>query len=135
MILKKLLKNFMLTFLFSLVLTFLLLHIFYNPVIVSYEGSNKTQLGKALVDLLFSLIFCFCLTVLSLTALLNVFKSVRQNLLFRTLSFFLLPLLLVMGTFHLFNHPNDIYPFWFSVATFFSVEIFFYLIFNNFIFN
>lgn len=84
---KSIAKNLTSTFAISSLVTFILVIIIYNPNTSGNHGS-----GMLMILVFVSLLWTFCFSLASLTTFLNINKTIRENTLYRILSFLLLHL-------------------------------------------
>jgi hypothetical protein len=87
---KILTKGLLLTFICSSVLTLISIHIFYHKEASDHEG------GLIFVLDLYGIVASFILTISSTSVYLNVIEKIRGNRLNSFLSFFTVPLLLLL---------------------------------------
>jgi hypothetical protein len=104
LIIRQLLKNLLLTFVISFVLTTISILLFYNKQMGSLEGNSGVTLfiiGGFLLSL--------TMTILSTTVFLNIYDAFRNDKLRCFLTFFLLPILLTL-IIYLSNKDFDMLP-------------------------
>lgn len=90
-IIRKLLKNLLLTFVISFALTTISILLFYNKQMGSLEGNS----GVALF-IIGGFVLSLTMTILSTTVFLNIYDTFRNNKVSCFLTLFLLPILLTL---------------------------------------
>jgi len=121
LIIRRLLKSLLLTFVISFVLTTISILIFYNKQMGSLEGNSGITLfviGGFLLSL--------TMTILSTTVFLNIYDTIRNDKLCCFLTFFLLPILLTL-IICLSNKDFDMLPLYLILTIpFFLTQFYFY---------
>ena len=91
LIIRQLLKNLLLTFVVSFVLTTISILLFYNKQMGSLEGNSGVTLF-----IIGGFVLSLTMTILSTTVFLNIYERFRSDKLRCFLTFFLLPILLTL---------------------------------------
>lgn len=119
---KRLTKNLFLTFLISSVLTFLGVNVFYADTKGSLEGNQVV-----FIIVIASICWTLILTLCSLTVYLNLYASIRGSRIYSMLTFFLLPLSLILVMFSLNGFDDMWKSFAITSGTFVITHLFFYM--------
>lgn len=122
---KQLTKNLFLTFLISSVLTFLGLNTFDADTRGSLEGNQVV-----FITIVVSICWMLILTLGSLTVYLNLYATIRSNHVYCMLTFFLLPVLLILMMFSM-SGSNDLGWFAITNGAFVITHVFFYMRFRK----
>ena len=81
-------------------------------MVTDQTDGNEAKQGSAIVQIL-TVLTCLANFILSMTALLNLKKVVRENNVSSTFSFVLLPAILLLGLiFMIFKDENSMVEFW-----------------------
>lgn len=123
---KQLTKNLFLTFLISIVLTFLGLNTFYAGTRGSLEGNQIV-----FIIIIMSIFWIFILTLCSLTVYLNLYAGIRGNRVYCMLTFFLLPMLLILVMSGLTGFDSMWESFAITNGAFVITHVFFYMRFRK----
>jgi hypothetical protein len=127
---KQLAKNWLLTFCINCVLMPLTMLIAFSKMTGSIEGNS----GIILL-MIASIVWCFTLSMASLTVFLNLYPSVSNSMLLSILSFFLLPGLATTAVYATFNYPEIQQCFFACTGLYFLTHSYFYISFRQAITN
>ena len=119
---KRLTKNLFLTLLISSVLSFLGVNAFYA------DGAGHLERDQYIFIIeIMNICWTFILTLCSLTVYLNLNANIRSNRVYCMLTFFLLPVLLILVMFSLNGFDDMWEPFAITSGTFVVTHLFFYI--------
>ncbi|MEP6674401.1 MAG: hypothetical protein ABJA78_04575 [Ferruginibacter sp.] len=111
-------------FIFSTLFTMLVYQYYNSKSEPEIFGRNEYKSMENMAAAIWTLI----LTTGTLTVFLNLFRPVRNTILFSFLSFFLFPSALTFAFWYSEDNPaTDLYSFYVNTIVFFAVLIFFYI--------
>ncbi len=125
-IIRRLTRNLILTFFISCILTTITILIFYNKQMGSLEGNTGISLF-----IIGGFLLSFVMTVLSTTVYLNIYDTIRNDNIRCLLTFFLLPIFVLMTIF--FTNGNfEMWTLYLVLCVpFIATQIFFYINFKK----
>lgn len=123
---KTLARNLLLTFLISTLLTMFLLEMVYHPNTSETEGRTAM-----LIMVIGSVFWNLLLSLTAVTTFFNLNDMIRQSVYYRVITFFFLPVLLVMSVSISVDDRNGLFSFRLSMVSFFVVHLIFFFLFNR----